>query len=895
MKCWGINSNYQLGDDTAVQKTTPVTVKNLTNAIAISAGNDHTCAITKTNGEIKCWGLNTDGQLGDNSLAPKTTPTTVTGLTNAIAVAAGDIQTCAIILGGKAYCWGGNDQGQLGDGTTTNQKVPVAVTGLTSGVTAIDTGISHSCAVVNGGAKCWGLNTYGQVGNNTTTSQKTAVDVFNLTSGVSAIDVANYFTTTQTCATTTEGGVKCWGNNAYGKLGDGTTTQRTAPVDVSGLTAGTALVATSVDPLILASSNALTISGTDAASFTLTGGTCANATTLTANQACTIDITFTDNVPGKKAASLNVASNDPNNSIASTRLKGFMLGGTSISNILFSPTPVDFGAISNGEISTRTALALNYNPAPETITNGYQHSCAITNTGGVKCWGRNDYGQLGNANPASQAEPVEVLGVTHVAKITAGQYHTCALSHDGTIKCWGVDLQGQLGNGAITGDQTAPVDVVGIDDAVAISAKHQHTCAVTSSGGVKCWGLDDQEQLGNGAITGNQTAPVDVVGTTDAVAIAAGENHSCAVTRSGGVKCWGDDFYGQLGNGAATKVKQSTPVDVVGITDAVAITAADHTCAITRTGGVKCWGIDIQGQLGNGTAITDNQDTPVDVLGITDAIDITASQRHTCAVTRSGATKCWGIDTNGQLGNGAITTNDQDAPIDVPDSADAVSISSSFQNTCVITRTGNIKCWGYDQHGQLGNGTTTTATQFSPVTVNNFTGDAMQAATVATVATVAPFILANASAVTISGANSALFTHTGGTCVDAMTLNANEFCTVEMQFTGTVFGNKTAVLNLISNDPANQPAATTLLKGAVTTTSAATDTDNDGLTDVEEAALGTDPTKADTDGDGKNDKAEVGANLNAPTDTDGDTVIDALESIIIDTDSDGVVDELDRC
>jgi cysteine-rich repeat protein len=478
-------------------------------------------------------------------------------------------------------------------------------------------------------------------------------------------------------------------------------------------------------------------------------------------------------------------------------------------NILIGPSAVDFGSIGKGGNSTQTALVVNYNPPPATIATGLNHSCAVTSTGGVKCWGFDDQGQLGNgATTGYQYTPTDVVGITNAVAVTAAQYHSCALLSTGGIKCWGLDDQGQLGNGATIGYQYAPTDVVGITDAVAVSAGLYHTCAVTRSGGVKCWGMDDQGQLGNGSVTtGYQYAPVDVPGLTDVVDIAASQNHTCAVTRSGGVKCWGMDDQGQLGNGA-TLGYQYSPTDVVGITDAVAVSAGFYnSCAITRSGGVKCWGLDDQGQLGNGATLG-YQYSPTDVVGITDAADITSSQYHTCVITRSGATKCWGLDDQGQLGNGATTTGYQFSPVDVPGAADAVAISSAYYNTCVVTRTGGIKCWGYDNVGQLGNGATTTDTRYAPV--DTTISSVMQPPVVD------PLVLDGAPPVTITGANASSFAITGSTCTDALTLNANEICTVDMRFSDTVFGKKSASLNVTSNDPDDKPA-TAPLSGEVST------------------------------------------------------------------------------
>ncbi len=351
------------------------------------------------------------------------------------------------------------------------------------------------------------------------------------------------------------------------------------------------------------------------------------------------------------------------------------------------------------------------------VAAGFQHTCAVTSGGAAKCWGHNGYGQLGDGSFTTSSTPVDVAGLgSAVAGIGAGFRHSCALTSGGGAKCWGENFSGQLGNGTSGSFAQSPIplDVVGLASGVAaIAPGGSHTCALTSDGGAKCWGWNLFGQLGDGGTTSRLT-PVDVLGLGSGVAaIAAGQNHTCALTGVGGVKCWGRNLNGQLGDGTTTD--RLAAVDVLGLGSGVAAIAAglDHTCALTSAGGVKCWGHNYYGQLGDGTfSPTGGSSTssPVDVSGLgTGAAAISAGGRHTCAHTSGGGVRCWGNNLSGQLGAGTFTVTGHGGiatPVEVIGLASGTAaVFAGGDHTCALTTVGGAKCWGYNFYGQLGDGT----------------------------------------------------------------------------------------------------------------------------------------------------------------------------------------------
>lgn len=334
-----------------------------------------------------------------------------------------------------------------------------------------------------------------------------------------------------TCAVTTVGGAFCWGNNFWGQLGDGRRIERHTPAPVIGINI--------------------------------------------AVQAITAGVFHT--------CSLNTAG-------------GVACWGYN-----------ELGQLGDGSATIwrrRPVVVTGLHSGVQAITAGAYHTCALTTAGTVLCWGYNYSGQVGNGSTLNQPTPSTVAGLnSDVQAITGGRLHTCALTTAGAVRCWGYNSVGQLGDGSTT-DRLTPSAVVGLRSGVqAITAGAYHTCALTTAGAVRCWGYNRAGQLGDGSTTDRLT-PVAVRGLGSGVqAIAAGDEHTCALTTAGGVLCWGDNANGQLGD--STWTDHLTPVAVTGLSSGVQAITADGSfaCALTTAGGALCWGNNGFGQLGNDTTI----------------------------------------------------------------------------------------------------------------------------------------------------------------------------------------------------------------------------------------------------------------------------------------------------
>ena len=501
-------------------------------------------------------------------------------------------------------------------------------------------------------------------------------------------------------------------------------------------------------------------------------------------------------------------------------------------------------------------------PIPNQISAGNSHTCAVTSTGGVKCWGSGSNGKLGNGTTTTSDVPVDVSGITNAVQVSAGREHTCAVTSAGGVKCWGSGSNGKLGNGTTT-TSDVPVDVSGITNAVQVSAGREHTCAVTSAGGVKCWGQGSNGQLGDGKSSEDRdpsklfiqtysTTPVDVFGLSNIIQITSmgykrssySSDITCALGMAGSIKCWGrfvNSYVYRFVTGGINSLPTNIPAltELSGSVTQIAL-GHQHTCILLRNGRVKCWGYNSFGQLGVNktgdldpieTGVQSTSQRPLEVVSnkighpLTDVAQITSGMYHTCVRLHNGMAHCWGYaGSTGQLGNGEKGSYDSDntkwsgdyfstVPVWVNNTHNIVQIAASqklfssssmnfLQHTCAVTSSGGVKCWGNGGGGQLGAGNRSSSS--IPVDVHASSSDSTPLSL--GILSHFSFFMCNASSCayynpqpTITGANATpSFTLANIKANDIFTVYSNENCT-SSKGTATVTSGSTSASATLSS------------------------------------------------------------------------------------------------
>ncbi len=345
------------------------------------------------------------------------------------------------------------------------------------------------------------------------------------------------------------------------------------------------------------------------------------------------------------------------------------------------------------------------------VDAGLLHTCAVRVDHHLFCWGLDDAAQLGNGLPLEdRRSPVEVAGHTgDWAAVSAGDVHTCAIKTTGRLFCWGSGFEGRLGNGADE-DHPEPVEVAGLTtDWASVSAGGTGTCGTRTDGRLYCWGADFRGANGDGGGTVSTDVPTEVAGgATDWHSVSTGFNHTCAQKLSGRILCFGDDTFGQVGNGEPHGSFHTSPVALAGdATDWATVTTSNqHTCATKTSGRLFCWGRGIDWALGSPGQDWADLSSPTQVVGATtNWVTVATGFRHSCGRRAAGRLYCWGSPKRAALGQNRQFV--QATPLLVPGGfTDWSTVTAGMWSTCALRANGVLYCWGNNEYGQVGVGST---------------------------------------------------------------------------------------------------------------------------------------------------------------------------------------------
>jgi alpha-tubulin suppressor-like RCC1 family protein len=697
--CWGSGGNGKLGNGGTADRWTPVPVKAPAGVTfrQLDVGASDTCALG-SDAKAYCWGPSFYGVPDRLVPEPLVPPPGVTYTQ----VSTGSSHTCALGNDSKAYCWGFGVDGRLGDGTATHYRAtPEAVTnppGVT--FTRISAGYGHTCAIGNDTKTyCWGSNSYGRVGDGTTTDRLSPVPV-DAPTGVTLAQLT--MGQAHTCGIGSDSKTYCWGWNSSGQLGTGSSAEFSSIPEAVSTPAGVTFTRVSVDY------NTSCALGDDSKTYCWGWVFNTNHRTPVAVNTPT-GVSFTQ-----------ISTGSDHNCAIGNDTKTYCWGMGHVGQLgnnqtADRPDPVEVLAVQSSSGPSGTAVQF------VRVATGNSHSCAIGNDSNTYCWGMNDSGYLGNGTTAGSPTPVPVnrpMGVIFT-DLAIGEIHTCAIGNDSKTYCWGSNGSGELGDGSINQSRYTPTPVSAPPGVTftQVAAGRSHTCALGNDSRAYCWGQGGFGQLTNGTYSGS---PIPTQVNTPAgvtfTRITTGGYHTCALGNDSKTYCWGYNADGTLGIGSTTEQTNPVPVNAppgVLLTDPAAGYA--HTCASGNNAQAYCWGAGGFGQLGNGGVVNQTVPIAVNAPGGVTLTGLATGSNHTCALGTDSKTYCWGDGSSGQLGNGATAQQTNPVAVNVPGGVILTQLSSGTGRTCGLGNNGKAYCWGYGGNGQLGDGGMTD--QSTPVEV----------------------------------------------------------------------------------------------------------------------------------------------------------------------------------
>ena len=492
-----------------------------------------------------------------------------------------------------------------------------------------------------------------------------------------------------TCVITPTGDAYCAGDNAFGQLGDGTVSSSATAVRVAA-SAGVAFAQISTGSN---HSCAVTTSGAVYCWGSNNVGQLGDGSTTSRRSPALVSlptgVTATQVAAGQLHSCVRTST-------GAAYCWGFNL----------------FGQVGDGTVTQRVSPVLVALPAGETLTQvtaGSFNSCGLASSGSAYCWGSGEFGQLGNGATDASLRPVLVAVSAGVSftQIGTGAVSSCGLSSTGVVYCWGANNVGQLGDGTTT-DRPTPAPIIAPSGARVtwLATSSNHYCVLTASGAAWCWGNNSSGQLGDvSAINRLSPVPVDLPTGVTLTQVAAGTSHSCGVSATALVYCWGANGGGQLGDGTTTF--RTSPVVVSGVSFTQVEVYFERSCGVTSAGPAYCWGVNTFGQLGDGSRNQRTSPTLVALPTGVAATQVALGGAHTCARVATGAAYCWGLNEQGQLGDGTTLQRLSPVTVAAPAGASFVRVATGISSSCGLTVAGTAYCWGDNAFGQLGDGTTT--------------------------------------------------------------------------------------------------------------------------------------------------------------------------------------------
>lgn len=374
-----------------------------------------------------------------------------------------------------------------------------------------------------------------------------------------------------------------------------------------------------------------------------------------------------------------------------------------------------FGALGDNSSEPLRATPVNESTANTTWTRvdaGGSHTCAMRADGSTWCWGLNSHGQVGDGSNTNRAVAVREQSVAvDWVEVSTGDMHACALKGDGSLWCWGSSFSGQLGNTTTGADAHSNMpDRVTSQSSnwTQVTAGGYHTCAIRTDGSLWCWGNNLRGQLGQGnqGSDTNRALPSRVGADNDWMSVSAGGWHTCALKTDQSLWCWGSNFYGELGDGTSgSAADRLVPTrETTNGTNWALVSAGSHfTCALSATGERFCWGLNVDGQLGNGTATNAVAPARADTDG-TLWKAVASGGSHSCGVRSDDEVKCWGRNSRGQVGAGQAGFQPRYSPAQVAAAASWSRVAVGDRHACGLDFNGRLHCWGRNDQGQMGIG-----------------------------------------------------------------------------------------------------------------------------------------------------------------------------------------------